>query len=82
LATYGDRTDQLIVFEHRDRKNGPIAREFNASNDEGMALDVRRYRRDVGDVGHLFRDRDKPKGCVRGWLEQRVARARRSIGGR
>src|SRR5262245_59497205 len=76
LAGENDCSDQFIVLEHWDRKDGPIAANFDARSHEWMALDVGRYRRDVGNVGYLLRFRSAAKRRVRRRAEQRLARAR------
>jgi hypothetical protein len=35
-----DGSDQLILFEHRDRDYRPIASQFGGGNDEWVALNV------------------------------------------
>jgi hypothetical protein len=79
LATKRDCTNQLIVLEHWDGKHSPISGEFDTSNHKRVALDVGRYRRDVGYVGNLLGYGHKPKWRIRGRPEQGVAPARRGI---
>src|SRR5262249_11714982 len=79
LASKCDYPDQLIVLEHWDGKHSPISAEFDTDSHERIALDVGRYRRDVGDVGDLFCGCHKPKRRIRGRSDQRLAPARRGI---
>src|SRR5262249_22312863 len=74
-----DYPDQLIVLEHWDGEHSPISAEFDTDSHEWMALNVRGYLRDVGDVGDLLRAGHKPERRIRGRSEQRGAPARRGI---
>src|SRR5262245_20095282 len=66
LASKGDCTEQLFVLEHWDCEHSPISGEFDTSNHKRVALDVGRYRRDVGYVGNLLGYGYKPKWRIRG----------------
>ena len=54
----------LILLEHRDRHDRPVATELGGGDDEWNALNVWRRRRDVGDLRDLFRAGNSPKGRV------------------
>src|SRR5262249_14100801 len=55
--------------------------KLDGGNDRGIAFEVGRYRRNVGNVDHLLRGGDTPKRRVRGRSDQ-FARARLDIRGR
>src|SRR5262249_43727702 len=59
-----DSSDQLILFEHRDRNYRPIATQLRGGNDEWIALNVSPRRRDVGDLRDLFRAGNSSSGRV------------------
>ena len=55
LARQGERTDQLVLLQHRDSQNCPDTSEFNGGDDGGCALfDVGRLCRDIGDMNRRF----------------------------
>jgi hypothetical protein len=68
----------LSVLEHGDAERRPITAKLDRGNDKGIAFEVGRYRRDVGNVDHLLRGGDTPKRRVRGRPYQ-LARARLHI---
>src|SRR5262249_16020518 len=82
LTEHVDRADQLIVLEHRNGQYGPITAEFDGRDDKWLAIDVGLHHPGVSDLGYLLRGRDKPKGAVRGWSEDSIARAGLGVGRR
>src|SRR5262249_55773482 len=76
------RTNQLTIFEHRDAKCRPITGEMNGFDDVRTALDIRRYRLDVGNVDDLLRGDDTSDGAARLWVNERLAPPSLNIGGR
>src|SRR6516162_37517 len=68
----------LSVLEHGDAERRPITAKLDRGNDKGIAFEVGRYHRDVGNVDHLLRGGDTPKRRVRGRPYQ-LARARLHI---
>src|SRR5262249_8976735 len=82
LTEHINRADQLIVLEHRNGKYGPITAEFDGRDDKWIAIDVGLHHPGVSDLGYLLRGRDKPKGGVRGWSEDCIARTCLGVGRR
>ena len=72
-ARQGERTDQLVLLEHRNIQNCPDAPEFNGCNDGGGALfDVGRVRREIGDVYDRFGRDHTAERSFRTWTKRRA----------
>ena len=54
LAIYGDRANQLVLFEHWHRHKAPCAHGFDESNDAAVFPDVGLIGPEVGYVDNLF----------------------------
>ena len=63
LAVDADRTDQLVVLEHRHQQEGPCAAEIGERNNRRGAFAIRQLRRDVLDLHDLPGSRDLGKAA-------------------
>jgi hypothetical protein len=73
LAIDGDDSNQVIVCEHRDIQNGPIAAELNGRDAERIALCVGLFRSDVANVHYLLGLRYASEPCSGAGTDQRLA---------
>ena len=58
LAVDADDADQAIVLEHRHDQDRSSATEISRRRQRGIALEIRRTRPHVGNLGELFRPGD------------------------
>src|SRR5262249_17408368 len=65
LPVDGDRTDQLVLFEHRDTEKGTGATGVNKPNERRGAFDVGLLRPKVRNVNNLPCTSDTPKRKLR-----------------
>src|SRR5262245_14256932 len=54
LTVNGDHPNQLVLLEHWNSEIGPSAGEFDQGDDGIIALDIRLFSPEVGDVDHLL----------------------------
>jgi hypothetical protein len=73
LAVDGDRTDQLILFEHRHREHRSSARHFCEHHQRRFALGISLLRLDVGHVYQLLRRGHPDERILAPGVDHRVA---------
>ena len=65
LAENGERTDQFVLFEHRDNDNCPHTPKFNRCYVFRALLNVPRLCRKVGEVNHRLGRQEATKRAFR-----------------
>src|SRR5262249_59168458 len=72
LAVDGDRSNELVLFEHWNEKKGAGAASIRKLNEGWFTSNIGLLRPDVGDVNNLPRANDAPERKLRAGVNDRL----------